>query len=238
MYRRFIDITIQHLINKCVAIFMTVALMSCSHITSMVYDEGDISENSEEEIYFEEYSEIYPPPKKKKYKQIYCTPEDEKKGIKATIDFLHVVCGRSKIKPVENRTLEIKRIVLGVEELPNSNVLLGHHLLFLKDGDKVLQKMQVEKEGYDPFWREVVFVKIRKGVYWQDLNDDGKLEFAILKTDSGYSSHRTADLYTLESDSFKFYGHGTYVWTTGEHVLLNCPKDCRHNNHDACSKCL
>ena len=67
--------------------------------------------------------------------------------------------------------------------MPSSDMLLGHHLLFLKNGDKVLQKVQVEREGYDPFWKEVVFVKIRKGVYWQDINNDGKLEFAILKHD-------------------------------------------------------
>ena len=109
MYRKFIGITILHLINKYMVGFMAVVLMSCHYITHIVYDRDDISEGSEEEIYFEEYSESYPP-KKKKYKQIYCTPEDEKKGIKATIDFLHVACGRSKIQPVENRTLEIERV--------------------------------------------------------------------------------------------------------------------------------
>ena len=237
MYRRFTGITMQHLINKYIVSVMTVVLMSCSHIEHIVYDGNDISESPEKEIYFEGYSKS-PHSKKDKYKQIYCTPEDKKKGIKDTIDFLHVACGRSKIQPIKNRTLEIERIFLGAKQMPSGDMLLGHHLLFLKDGDKVLQKIQVEKESYDPFWREVVFVKIREDVYWQDLNDDGKLEFAVLKTDTGYSSHRTADIYTLEADTFQFYGHGVYVWTTGEHVLLNCPKDCGHNNHDACSQCL
>ena len=149
---------------------------------------------------------------------------------------MHVACGLSKIQPIDNRTLEIKRIVLGVEKLTVGDMLLGHHLLILKSGNKVLKKIQVEKEGYDPFWREVVFVKIRKGVYWQDLNNDGYPEFAVLKTDTGNAAYRTPDIYTLKNESFHFYGEGTYVWTTGEHVMFNCPKCTRHDP-DECKKC-
>ncbi len=231
MQKKFIDITMQHLVNKYVIIIMTVSLMSCSHI---VYDEDQNSENSDEEVYVEEYSAMNPP--QKKYKEIYCTPEDEKKGIKATIDNLYVACGRSKIQPIKSRTLEIKRIFLGVEKLPSGDLLLGHHLLILKAGDKILQKVQVEKEGYDPFWREVVFVKIRKGVYWQDLNNDGYPEFAMLKTDTGNAIYRRVDRYTLKGDSFHFYGYGKYVWHTGQHVLLNCMK-CWKFDLDECKKC-
>ena len=234
MYRKFIGITMQHLTNKYIAsIFIAVFLISCSHIAHFVHDEDQTSEDSDENI----YSEANPPPRKKNYKQIYCTPEDEKRGIKTTIDFLNVPCGLSKIKPIKNRSLELQRIVSGVESVHGANILLGHHLLLLKSGDKVLQKIQVEKEGYDPFWKEVLFVKIRKGIYWQDLNNDGYPEFSVLKTDTGYSSHRTVDIYTLKDNSFHFYGHGVYVWTTGEHVLLNCPRDCGHHNHDECKKC-
>ena len=96
--------------------------------------------------------------------------------------------------------------------------------------------MQVEKEGYDPFWREVVFVKIRKDVYWQDLNNDGYPEFAILKTDTGNAIYRPVDIYTLKKGSFHFYGQGKYVWHTGQHVLLNCPK-CWKFDLDECKKC-
>ena len=213
---------------------MAVFLMSCSHIGYMVYEEDQTSENFDEYV----YSEADPPPRKKNYKQIYCTLEDEKRGIKVTIDFLNVPCGLSKIQPKKDRTLEVKRIFSGVRTLPSGGqIQKGHHLLFLKAGDKVLQKIQVEKEGYDPFWKKVLFVKIRKGIYWQDLNNDGYPEFSVLKTDTGYSSHRTVDIYTLKDSSFHFYGHGVYVWTTGEHVLLNCPRDCGHHNHDECKKC-
>ena len=236
MQRKFIGITMQHLVNKCAIIFMTVVLMSCSHIMHIVYDEDQILEDSDEEVYVEEYSEMNPPPRKKKYKEVYCTPEDEKKGIKATIDNLYVACGRSKIQPIKNRALEIKRIFLGVEKLPSGDLLLGHHLLLLKAGDKILQKMQVEKEGYDPFWREVVFVKIRKGVYWQDLNNDGYPEFAMLKTDTGNAIYRRVYIYTLKEDSFHFYGYGKYVWHTGQYVLLNCMK-CWKFDLDECKKC-
>ena len=60
------------------------------------------------------------------------------KTTKVTIDSLNVPCGLSKIQPIENRTLEIKCIFLGVERLPSSDILLGHHLLILKSSDKIL----------------------------------------------------------------------------------------------------
>lgn len=241
MYRRFTDITMQHSINKCIVSFMTVVLMSCSHIAHIVYNEDDISENSDnEETYFEAYSESHLSSREKQYEEIYCTSEDKEKGVKptkVTIDALAIPCGRSKIQPLTNRTLEIERMVLGIERSPEVDILLGHHLLLLKDGDKVLQKIQVEKEGYDPFWKEVVFVKIREDAYWQDLNDDGYPEFAILPTEMGKAIYRSAYIYSLKGDSFHFYGEGTYIWYTGEHVLLNCP-DCWEYDLDKCQKCL
>ena len=200
----------------------------------MVHDEDQTSEDFDEKA----YSEANPPPKKAKYEEIYCTPEDEKKGVKTTkitIDSLNVPCGLSKIQPIENRTLEIKRIFLGVERLPTGDLLLGHHLLILKSGDKILQEVKVEKED-DPFWRDVVFVKIRENVYWQDLNNDGYPEFAILPTDMGNAIYRPAYIYTLKNKSFHFYGEGTYIWYTGQHVLLNC-LECWECDLDKCEKC-
>ena len=238
MYRKFINITMQHLIDKCVIGFMTVVLMSCSHITYMVYDRDDMSESSEEKTYFEKYSKSHPSSKEKPYKEIYCTPEDKKKGLKPTkitIDALAIPCGRSKIQPLKNRILEIERIVLGIERSPRVDILLGHHLLLLKDGDKVLHKIQVEKED-DPFWKEVVFVKIRKGVYWQDLNNDGHPEFAILPTEMGKAIYRPAYIYSLKEDTFHFYGKGKYIWYKGQHVLLNCP-ECWEYDLDKCDQC-
>ena len=214
---------------------MTMFLMSYSHIAYIVYDEDQTSsQDSDEDAYVKEYSEANPP--QRKYEEIYCTPEDKKKRIKTKIDFLNVPCGLSKIQPKEGRILEIKRIFLGVEEFDGGSILLGHHLLLLKASDKTLQKMQVEKEGYDPFWKEVLFVKIRKDVYWQDLNNDGYPEFAVLKTDTGNAIYRLVEIYTLKNRSFPFYGYGKYVWHTGEHVLLNCPK-CWKFDLDECKKC-
>ena len=96
--------------------------------------------------------------------------------------------------------------------------------------------MKVEKEGYDPFWKEVVFVKIREGVYWQDLNNDGHLEFAVLPKDSGVALYRDVYIYTLKNKSFYFYGKGKYLWEAGGHVLLNCP-NCWKHNLEECKKC-
>ena len=237
MYKKFTGITMPHSINKYVVSFMTVTLMSCSHIDHVVYDENQVPKNSDKAVYFEEHSAMEP--KEEKYKEIHCTPEDEKNGVKTTkitIDALRIPCGRSKIQPMENRTLEIERVFLGVEQLPRVDILLGHHLLLLKDGDKVLQKVQVEKED-DPFWKEVVFVKIRKDAYWQDLNNDGYPEFAILPTEMGKAIYRFAYIYSLKGDSFHFYGEGRYVWYTGEHVLLNCP-NCWEYDLNKCDKCL
>ena len=160
MYKKFIDITMRHLVNKhTVIIFiMAIFLMSCSHIAYIVHEEEDQTlEDSNEDV----HSEANPPSKKAKYEEIYCTQEDEKKRVKITIDSLNIPCGLAKIQPIENKTLEIKRIFLGAERLPTGDILLGHHLLLLKSGDKILQKVKVEKED-DPFWRHVVFVKIRK----------------------------------------------------------------------------
>ena len=236
MQTRSINITMKHLANRLILFtFITISFVSCSYIAHIVNKDHIPSQDSDEDVYFEEYSEMNPP--QREYKKIYCTSEDKKKGIKTTIDYLHVACGLSKIQPIDNKTLEIKRIVLGVERLRFSNLLLGHHLLILKSGNKILKKIQVENEGYDPFWREVRFVKIRKGVYWQDLNNDGYPEFAVLKTDTGNAAYRPVDVYTLKNESFHFYGEGTYVWTTGEHVMFNCPKCSRHDPNE-CKKCI
>ena len=235
MYRKFIGITMQHLTNKyIISIFMAVFLMPCSHIAHFVYDEDQILEDSDKDV----YSEVNPPPKKTKYEEIYCTPEDEKKRVKTTkitIDSLNVPCGLAKIQPIENRTLEIKRIFLGAERLPTGDILLGHHLLLLKASDKILQEIKIEKED-DPFWRHVVFVKIRKDAYWQDINNDGYPEFAILPTEMGNAIYRPAYIYTLKNNSFYFYGKGKYIWYTGQHVLLNCPK-CWEYDLNECKKC-
>ncbi len=220
-----------------VIVFITMNFISCRHITHSAYNrDHTFSPDADEESY-EVYSEANHPPSKEEYKKIYCTSEDEKRGIKATIDYLHVACGLSKIQPMDNRTLEIKRFFFGVKHYPDGARLpIGHHLLILRSGNKVLQEMKVENEGYDPFWKEVVFVKIRKGIYWKDLNNDGYPEFAVLKTDTGNAAYRSVEIYTLKDDSFHFYGEGMYVWTTGEHVLFNCPKCSRHNL-DECKKC-
>ena len=237
MQKKSIDITMKHLAsNFTIVIFMTMCFISCSHIAHMAYNEDHISSRDSDEEYPEEYSEMNHPPRKEEYKKIYCTSKDEKKGVKTTIDYLHVACGLSKIQPIDNRTLEIKRIVSGIKKLTVGDMLLGHHLLILKSGSKILQEMKVENEGYDPFWKEVRFVKIRKGVYWQDLNNDGHPEFAVLKTDTGNAAYRPADIYTLKNESFHFYGNGRYVWTTGEHVMFNCPK-CTRRNLEECKKC-
>ena len=230
MYRRFIGITTQHLTNKyIISIFMAVFLMSCSHIAYVVHEEDQTSEDFGEHV----YSEANPPQETPKY--IYCTPEDRKKGIKAIFGDINAPCGLSKIKPIENRFLEVQRIVSGVESVHGANILLGHHLLLLKSGNNVLQEMKVEEDD-DPFWHEVVFVKIRKNVYWQDLNNDGYSEFAVLPRDTGNALYRTVNIYTLKDKSFHFYGKGKYLWEAGEHVLLNCPK-CWKFDLDECKKC-
>ena len=129
MQTRFIGITMKPLVNKLIlVIFLIMSFISCSHIAHIAYNEDYISSQDSDG----EYSEANPAPRKREYKKIYCTSEDKKKGIKATIDYLHVACGLSRIQPIDNRTLEIKRIVLGVERLSFSNLLLGHHLLILK----------------------------------------------------------------------------------------------------------
>ena len=224
----------QHLTsNHAVTIFMTVFLMSCSHTDYFVQDRGQNLENSNEYI----YSKTQSPPSKRVYEETYCTSEDKEKGLKTkvTIDALEIPCGRSNIQPKEDRTLEIKRIFLGAEKLPSGDLLLGHHLLILKSGDKVLQEMKVEKED-DPFWKEVVFVKIREGVYWQDIDGDGYLEFAILPTERGKAIYRPAYIYTLKDNLFHFYGKGKYIWFKGQHVLFNCP-ECWEYDLDKCDPC-
>ena len=158
MRRKFIGITMQHSINKCIAIvFMTVFLISCSHIAYMVHEKDQTSKDFDEEA----YSEMNHSPRKTKYKQIYCTPKDQKEGVKATIDFLNVPCGLSEMRLIENRTLKIKRIFLGAERLPSTDILLGHHLLILKSGNKILQEIKVEKED-DPFWKKVLLLRLEK----------------------------------------------------------------------------
>ncbi len=233
MQRKFISIIMKHLItNKSLKIeisqflfvCITMSLLSCSHI-----DHNIIKNKKEKGL----VSEANPLPEKHRY--IYCTPEDRKKGKKAIFGDINAPCGLSKIQPIDNRILEIKRIVSRVEEVPGANILLGHHLLILKSEDKVLQKIKVETE-HDPFWYEVVFVKIRKNVYWHDLNNDGYLEFAILPRDTGNALYRTVNIYTLKDDSFHFYGEGKYLWEAGGHVLLNCPK-CWKFDLDECKKC-
>ena len=170
------------------------------------------------------------------YNYIYCTPEDKKRGKKAIFGDINAPCGLSKIQPTDNRTLEIKRVFLGIERHSDGvEMPAGHHLLLLKEGDKILQEIKVETE-YDPFWYEVVFVKIRKNVYWQDLNNDGHPEFAVLPRDTGNALYRPVNIYTLKDESFHFYGQGKYLWEAGEHVLLNCPK-CWKYDLDECKKC-
>ena len=235
MYRKFIGITMQHLTNKyyVVSICMTVFLISCSHIAYLVYDEGQILENSDDQMYVEEHSETNSSQETPKY--IYCTPEDRKKGIKAIFGDINAPCGLSRIQPLEDRVLEIKHVLLGIEESDSARIPIGHHLLLLKFGNNILQEMKVEKED-DPFWHEVVFVKIRKNIYWQDLNNDGYPEFAVLSRDTGNALYRTVNIYTLKDKSFHFYGKGKYLWEAGEHVLLNCPK-CWKFDLDECKKC-
>lgn len=239
MQKRFTGITMKPLmkINKhWLSFLIAMSLISCNHLSNMNDDKHQISvwDSNKGTDYENRYSSSQ---EEEKYEQIYCTPEDEKKGIKTDIDYLNVACGLPKIQPVNNKTLEIKQFFLGVEyHSDGGRSPIGHHLLILKSGDETLQEVKVETED-DIFWKEVLFVKIREGVYWKDLNNDGYLEFAILKTDTGYSTHRTVDLYTLKNNSFHFYGHGIYVWTTGQHVLFNCPEECNHHNPEACDKC-
>ena len=169
----------------------------------------------------------------KEHDYIYCTPEDKKKGKKAIFGDINAPCGLSKIQPIDNRVLEIKRVFLGMEHHDDgARVPMGYHLLILKSGDRILQEMKVEKEN-DIFWYEVVFVKIRKHVYWQDLNNDGYSEFAVLPRDTGNALYRPVNIYTLKDKSFHFYGQGKYLWEAGEHVLLNCPK-CWKYDLDEC----
>ena len=231
MQKRFIDFIMQHLINNKIWIFlMSVCLTSCNHLTF-----HGLSDSEDEEAYFEEYETEHS--SEEKYEQIYCTPEDERKGIKTNIDNLYVACGRSQIEPNEVQTLEIKKTVTHIRQLPSGGrIPEGYYLVLLKSGDKVLQELRVGEEG-DPFWREVVFVKIRKGVYWQDLNNDGYVEFAVLRTDTGNAIYRRVEIYTLKEDAFHFYGIGKYIWHAGQHVLLNCPK-CWKFDLDECKKCL
>ena len=86
---------------------MTISFVSCTHIAHIVNKDHIPSQDSDEK-YLEEYSEANSTPRKREYKKIYCTSEDEKKGVKTTIDYLHVACGLSKIQPIDNRTFEIK----------------------------------------------------------------------------------------------------------------------------------
>ena len=264
MQRKFLGIIMKHLnnshnrlnimkIQKCMQTFLlmmtTIVLLSCSHFlyhknktktTSdklsqkiFVDDNEKTQEATEQEDIYKIYAEAY----RGVRKEIYCTPEDKQKGKKELVDHLHIACGLTKIQPTKDKTLEIQRIVLGIERHKGFKVQIGHHLLILKSGNKVLKKIQIEKEGYDPFWYEVAFVKIRKGVYWSDINNDSHLEFAVLRKDTGKAVYRTADLYTLKDNSFHLYGKGMYIWSMGGHVLLNCP-DCWGADLEACKKCL
>ncbi len=144
MQKKFIDIIMKHLSSKFIlVIFVTISFISCSHITHIAYNEDYISSQDSNE----EYSEMNPQPSKDEYKKIYCTSEDEKKEIKTTIDYLHVTCGLSKIQPIDNRTLEINRVFLGIEHHSDgARVPIGHHLLILKSNDKILQEIKVETE--------------------------------------------------------------------------------------------
>ena len=138
MQKKFIDITMKHLASKfTVVIFMTMSFISCSHIAHIAYNEDYMSSQDSDEEYFEEYSEMNSPPRKEEYKKIYCTSEDKKKEIKTTIDYLHIACGLSKIQPIDNRILKIKRFFFGVEHYPNGGrVPIGHHILILKSDNK------------------------------------------------------------------------------------------------------
>ena len=236
MQKKFIGITMKHLIisKYAVFIFMIFIFISCGHTVYLVYNKDQNLENSNKHV----YSKTQSSSSKRIYEETYCTSEDKEKGLKTkvTIDALKIPCGRSQIQPKEDRTLEIKRIVSGVEEIAGEgDLLLGHHLLVLKSGDEILQEMKVEKED-DPFWKEVVFVKIREGVYWQDLDGDGYLEFAILSTEMGIAIYRPAYIYTLKDNLFHFYGEGRYIWYKGQHVLLNCP-ECWEDDLDKCDQC-
>ena len=218
------------------AVFLVLSLMACSHIGFM-QDYRDIENGFGEEQEFSydaKYDESKESNDTSKYKRIYCTPEDKRRNKKTVIDYLHIVCGLAKIQPDKDKILEITHVIFGID--PENNARIGHHLLNLKSGNKILQKMKIEKET-DPFWSEVVFVKIREGVYWKDLNSDGYVEFAILPKDTGKAVYRSAYIYTLKDNSFHFYGEGNYVWTTGEHVLLNCP-NCWDYDLEAYKKCL
>ena len=227
-------------------ILMSITLSSCGHF--LYYETQVTSERSSWKASLSgkedtetaadscPYNTFNPSSKEKKYKKIYCTPEDEKKGKKEVIDYSHIACGLTTIQPTESKTLEIQRIFSGIERHRGFNLQIGHHLLILKSDDKILQQIKVEKET-DIFWYEVAFVKIRKGVYWADLNNDGYVEFAVLPRDTGNSEYRAAYLYTLKDNSFHFYERGVYIWPIGEHVMLNCPK-CSRFDFDACKKCL
>ena len=243
MQKKFIDITMKHLmknkslnlvVSQFLFVFMTVSLISCTHIMHIITENQEAEESSDLVFDEELISEANPSPEKHEY--IYCTPEDKKKGKNAIFGDINAPCGLSEIQPMNNRTLEIKRVFLGIERHPDGvEMPAGHHLLLLKEGDKILQEIKVETE-YDPFWYEVVFVKIRKNVYWQDLNNDGHPEFAVLPRDTGNALYRPVNIYTLKNESFHFYGQGKYLWEAGEHVLLNCPK-CWKYDLNECKKC-
>ena len=231
MQKKFIDFIMKHLKNKpkifvifFIFCLLTTYLISCSHIFKK-----DL-----ETYNYGYYSEAVPYPKK--LHDIYCTIKDKRDGKKADFDSLSMPCGREKIKPLRNRSLAIKRIYTDeMETFGGDMIPWGYHLIVLKDGKKTLQEIKVESEE-DLFWYEVKFVKIREGVYWSDLDNDGYLEFAVVARDIGSAIYYTAKLYSLKENLFEFYGEGRYLVEAGEHVLLNCPK-CRKHNLDECKKC-
>lgn len=88
-------------------------------------------------------------------------------------------------------------------------------------------------------WDEfhMYFVKVRKGKYLADLNNDGKPEIAILPMLSGGGEWvLTAYLYTVTENGLEYFGEGKFFWENGEFVQLGCPQ-CGKFNLEQCKSC-
>ncbi|MGB0452658.1 MAG: hypothetical protein ACPGJV_03015 [Bacteriovoracaceae bacterium] len=106
-------------------------------------------------------------------------------------------------------------------------------LLRYKDG-KVVEKIKLRKDG-DAYWTMVPFVRVRKQKYFEDLDGDGSLEFAVFPFHPGSAIWMRARIFSLKK-TIEFWGEGKYQYEGNSFVQLNC-MDCSKFNPKACQKC-
>ena len=167
--------------------------------------------------------------------EIYCTSEERAQGIKTSLLKESVPCGRSQlIHPRSLGQLSL-RMVLKKSPIPDSEEAPGFHFLLHQVDGHAVEQIKVERDD-DPFWSEVVFVKVREDKYWSDLDGDGYDEFAIFPFSPGSAVFGTARIYSLTPEGIKYFGEGRLAIESGGHILLDC-LDCSQLNPEACRHC-